>query len=731
MAYTIYRTNGSLLTNIADNTLNTTSTPLSLPGRNYASYGQVVDTNFVHQLENFANVTPPDYAIKGQLWYNTAAETLYVCPTDGETDPNNWYPILTLNNISNLVVDNLTANANVTANNASITNDLDANTISTNYLTVNVSANINTTNLTGITTANSITTNNITTGSNTTAGTLTGNWSLNGALSSNGNVSALGVKTDNYYYANGNPVSFDGTYTNSNVAAYLPTYSGNVGGVGNVTIFNGGTLSAGSNTAVGTITGNWNLSTGSKITGLSDINGANVIGTVANATFAENANIANTVRTNAQPNITSVGTLTSLTVSGNVSASGLTATGNVTFSGSNVTLGSNANVRITGGSFGYVLATDGSGGLSWVPTGTAITAQTVTNNAQPNINSVGVLDSLVVTGNITAGNVYANAGRIGASLLTGTLTTAAQPNVTSLGTLANLEVSGNATFTGPVVNVGSAANLRIAGGTAGEVLTSAGSGQVVWQTITAPAVFPTGTKMLFAQTTAPLGWTKQTTTDNAALRVVSGTAGSGGSVNFTAAFTNQAVTGGIGSTSAGGSVGSTSISADIANTTVAGNIGTTSTGGTVESAGISASIGSTSVTGSIGETAVSGSTNTQTTGIYLGFLRTGVENEKPLATPLDQVFLNDPGHAHNFTSNLHNHTFSSPNHTHTFSQSAHTHGFTGSSHSHTFASSPHSHTFSQSPHSHSFSGSSHSHTFSGTAINLAVKYVDVIIAEKD
>lgn len=48
--------------------------------------------------------------------------------------------------------------------------------------------------------------------------------------------------------------------------------------------------------------------------------------------------------------------------------------------------------------------------------------------------------------------------------------------------------------------------------------------------------FPSGTLMLFQQTTAPTGWTKQTTHDNKALRVVSGTASSGGSVAFTTAF---------------------------------------------------------------------------------------------------------------------------------------------------------------------------------------------------
>lgn len=64
-------------------------------------------------------------------------------------------------------------------------------------------------------------------------------------------------------------------------------------------------------------------------------------------------------------------------------------------------------------------------------------------------------------------------------------------------------------------------------------------------TITA---FPSGTTMLFVQTTAPTGWTKSTTHNDKALRVVSGTASSGGSVAFTTAFASQAVSGTVGST---------------------------------------------------------------------------------------------------------------------------------------------------------------------------------------
>ena len=54
--------------------------------------------------------------------------------------------------------------------------------------------------------------------------------------------------------------------------------------------------------------------------------------------------------------------------------------------------------------------------------------------------------------------------------------------------------------------------------------------------------------MLFAQTAAPTGFTKVTTHDNKALRVVSGTASSGGSVAFTTAFASQTPAGTVGST---------------------------------------------------------------------------------------------------------------------------------------------------------------------------------------
>ena len=56
------------------------------------------------------------------------------------------------------------------------------------------------------------------------------------------------------------------------------------------------------------------------------------------------------------------------------------------------------------------------------------------------------------------------------------------------------------------------------------------------------AYLPTGTAMLFVQTSAPTGWTKSTTHDNKALRVVSGSASSGGTTGFTSVFTSRTIT---------------------------------------------------------------------------------------------------------------------------------------------------------------------------------------------
>lgn len=72
MAYTINLTNGTVLTTIADGTVNSTSTELTLIGKNYPNYGTFLNDNFVHLLENASNSTAPATPLTGQMWWDTA-----------------------------------------------------------------------------------------------------------------------------------------------------------------------------------------------------------------------------------------------------------------------------------------------------------------------------------------------------------------------------------------------------------------------------------------------------------------------------------------------------------------------------------------------------------------------------------------------------------------------------------------------------------------------------------
>lgn len=77
MAYTINLTNGSIFATIPDGTINTASS-MTLIGKNYAGYGQFLDDNFMHLLENSANTTPPGAPLTGQLWWDSGNNLLKV-----------------------------------------------------------------------------------------------------------------------------------------------------------------------------------------------------------------------------------------------------------------------------------------------------------------------------------------------------------------------------------------------------------------------------------------------------------------------------------------------------------------------------------------------------------------------------------------------------------------------------------------------------------------------------
>jgi hypothetical protein len=261
MAYTIVKSDGTVLTTIADGTINTTSTSLGLPGRNYAGYGQSLDTNFVHAMENFADTVPPANPLRGQLWYNTNANTLCVCPADGTTTASSWITLAQSGGSGTTTFGSVTVTGNLQANNITAVNALVGDTITVRLATVTANASIATANITtgNITT---VSTANITSGSSTTIGNITGTWTVTGGSAgnslvvANGNVFTTGIKTDNYYYANGTPFNPTGTYGNANVAAYLPTFTGPL---------NPNVLTTSSIAGGGTIAGIWTLAVGARL----------------------------------------------------------------------------------------------------------------------------------------------------------------------------------------------------------------------------------------------------------------------------------------------------------------------------------------------------------------------------------------------------------------------------------------------------------------------------------
>jgi len=72
MPYSINKTNGTILTTVADGTIDQT-TSLKLVGKNYAGYGEIQNENFIRLLENFANNQPPSKKITGQIWYDSSS----------------------------------------------------------------------------------------------------------------------------------------------------------------------------------------------------------------------------------------------------------------------------------------------------------------------------------------------------------------------------------------------------------------------------------------------------------------------------------------------------------------------------------------------------------------------------------------------------------------------------------------------------------------------------------
>ena len=212
---------------------------------------------------------------------------------------------------------------------------------------------------------------------------------------------------------------------------------------------------------------------------------------------------------------------------------------------------STSNNVITVNQLGNVRASTFIGTLS----GAASTAGTVTTNAQPNITSVGILDNLSVTGNISVGN--ANLGNAATasyfigdgSLLTnlnistaavananysnfaGTVVNSTQSNITSVGTLTSLSVSGD-------VSLGNVSNVHILGGSNAYVLSTDGTGNLSWvaqpssSTITVDNFTGNGTQTVFTLSTTPSSINQTTVNYNGVTLLRAAYSLSGANVTF-------------------------------------------------------------------------------------------------------------------------------------------------------------------------------------------------------
>ena len=315
-----------------------------------------------------------------------------------------------------------------------------------------------------------------------------------------GNLTAANANLGNL--AKANFFQGDGSLlTNINTGPFATI----VNGTSNVRAFTNGniTTSVAGNANILVVTG-----TGANITGTANISGNANVGNIgayagvftANITTTGNiyansgiigaTSLVGTLTTATQTNITSVGTLGALTVTGKVTAGQLQGSGgNISnIQGANVsgavafatTANAVAAANVSGAvafatTANAVAGANVSGAVAFATTAnavaaanvsgtvaTATTAATVTTAAQPNITSVGTLTGLGVNGTATAVNITANtgvftgnangltnvpganvSGQVTSALNANTVTTAAQPNITSVGTLTSLAVTGN------------------------------------------------------------------------------------------------------------------------------------------------------------------------------------------------------------------------------------------------------------------------------------------------
>ena len=449
---------GNILFSVAGNANVVTFTSA---GANITGYANITGNANVGnlaatQLFASANVTSPQFISN----IATGTAPLVVSSTTLVSNLNadllDGYNSAVANTANTVAVRNSDGNlsANYFVGNGAFLTGIDTSLISNGNSNVAVAANGNVTisvaGNTGIATftgtgANINGTANVT--GNLSAGNVSANIANLTTANVTGNVIAGGVVTDNLYYANGNPWDLQEAAGSNNQIQF--NTSNNFAASANFT-FNPST----------------NLLT---VNGNAQFNNAN-LGNLATANF-----FTGTLTTSAQPNITSVGTLTSLDVTGTVAAGNLSTGGTLSVTG-NANVGNlgtagliAATGNVTGGNLttGGVVAATGNVSGGNLTTGGVVAA--TGNVSGGNLTTAG---EIVATGNVSGGNlVTAGIANITGNAIVGGIVSATG-NVSggNLTTAGALSVTGNAN----VGNLGTAGLVTATGNVSGGNLTTAG-----------------------------------------------------------------------------------------------------------------------------------------------------------------------------------------------------------------------------------------------------------------
>ena len=243
--------------------------------------------------------------------------------------------------------------------------------------------------------------------------------SIDGAIAATSNITgslkvAGGIGVTGNVFSTGNITSVNANLGNLATANY---FSGVLTTASQPNITSVGTLDALAIT--GTLTsGNANLGNAARAnyfigdgSSLTNVIATGLIEEAIHACSADTAGTAITVTASSQPNITSVGNLTTLTIVGTITVSG------------DSNLGNSVRANYFVGNGGFLTYIDGANVTQVANANYATYAGTVVASSQSNITSVGSLTSLIVTGNASAGNI-STSGTLdaGDTTITGNLT---------------------------------------------------------------------------------------------------------------------------------------------------------------------------------------------------------------------------------------------------------------------------------------------------------------------